>query len=236
MHFNTFCRRVLFCTVAGKTYLAYSRHNLCLQTLVPLHFLLYGPSDQRRGPRLCTPDCPLKGPASEDLAVYSYPNVATQHCLHINFDKAQSCIKCHWSLLATNNRLHSVWDSVVNAYLLAPLANTRFLAGQGCVKAAYCHEHLEQTVTSSGAVHCCGIAVHTNCCLFAVQIVCCWTVHVPKGPPDNVLCCNLPLYPPPLFLYLHYEPLFAAASCEPGSLSRDCAGVMALFQVLCLLW
>ena len=57
--------------------------------------------------------------------VYSYPNVATQHCLHINFDKAQSCIKCHWSLLATNNRLHNVWDSVVNAYLLAPLANTR---------------------------------------------------------------------------------------------------------------
>ena len=33
----------------------------------------------------------------------------------------------HWFLLATINRLHSVWDSVVNAYLLAPLANTRSL-------------------------------------------------------------------------------------------------------------
>ena len=27
------------------------------------------------------------------LEVYSYPIEATQHCLHINFDKAQSCIK-----------------------------------------------------------------------------------------------------------------------------------------------
>ena len=36
----------------------------------------------------------------------------------------------HWFLLATINRLYNMWDSVVNAYLLAPLANTRLEIGR----------------------------------------------------------------------------------------------------------
>mmetsp|Transcript_27043 Transcript_27043/g.45940 ORF Transcript_27043/g.45940 Transcript_27043/m.45940 type:complete len:99 (+) Transcript_27043:103-399(+) len=37
--------------------------------------------------------CAMPSPTKLTADVYSHPIVATQHCLHINFDKAQSCIK-----------------------------------------------------------------------------------------------------------------------------------------------